>query len=55
MNESTTRHIGLDVHKGTIAVALADSDHAPVLFGAPSPTIRVQSGNWFGRSGQASG
>ena len=33
MNEVTTRYLGLDVHKETIAVALADPDQAPVLYG----------------------
>jgi len=33
MNEGTTRYLGLDVHKETIAVALADSDQAPALYG----------------------
>ncbi len=33
MNEVTTRHLGLDVHKATINVALADSGAAPVLYG----------------------
>lgn len=34
MNEVTTRYLGLDVHKETIAVALADPDQAPVLYGS---------------------
>jgi transposase len=33
MNEVTTRHLGLDVHKATISVALADPGAAPVLYG----------------------
>ena len=33
MNEVTTRYVGLDEHKEAIAVALADPDQAPVLYG----------------------
>lgn len=33
MNEVSTRCIGLDVHKATIAVAIADPEQAPVLYG----------------------
>ena len=40
MNEVTTRHLGLDVHKATISVALADPGAAPVLYG----TIANESG-----------
>jgi len=31
--ERTTRYLGLDVHKATIAVAVAEANGAPVLFG----------------------
>lgn len=33
MNEVSSRCIGLDVHKETIAVAIADPEQAPVLYG----------------------
>lgn len=33
MKEVTTRYVGLDVHKATISVAVADDGVAPVLFG----------------------
>ena len=33
MAERTTRYLGLDVHKATIAVAVAEDSGAPVLFG----------------------
>src|SRR5256886_12139152 len=33
MKEVTTRYVGLDVHKATISIAVADDGVAPVLFG----------------------
>ena len=33
MTERTTRFLGLDVHKATIAVAVAEASGAPSLFG----------------------
>lgn len=33
MNEPTTRYLGLDVHKATVTVAVADGSEAPVLEG----------------------
>jgi transposase len=33
MSESTTRFLGLDVHKATIAVAVAEASGPPVLYG----------------------
>jgi transposase len=33
MKEVTTRYLGLDVHKATISIAVADDGVAPVLFG----------------------
>jgi transposase len=33
MSERTTRYLGLDVHKATIAVAVAEVSEAPVLYG----------------------
>lgn len=33
MAERTARYLGLDVHKATIAVAVAEANGAPVLFG----------------------
>ena len=36
MSERTTRFLGLDVHKATIAVAIAEESGPPVLYGTIS-------------------
>jgi hypothetical protein len=33
MKEVTTRYVGMDVHKATITVAVADDGAQPVIFG----------------------
>jgi len=53
MNEVTTRYLGLDVHKETIAVALADPDQAPVLYGTIANDPGGRSANWSGSSALA--
>jgi hypothetical protein len=39
------RYIGMDVHRATISVAVADPDQAPVLYGTiPNTPAAVQLG-----------
>jgi transposase len=54
MKEVTTRYLGLDVHKATISIAVADEGVAPVLFGtiANDPTAVRKAASQLKRGGK---